>query len=220
MKKILLLLFATLYFAGLFAQNNNAEFKKQVKALNKVVQGLYEVRQTGDDVPEAQRQQDLLLFPLTHWTTEEEAWLCFIWLSPKFKDRPLEQVFIKLTYKDAQTMNALYYSFPENAPEGLSQEWKKPKPFAPMTADFVVSESPACDGFISWDADGVYKMESYEPCPRNTKGAAYTSVQIDSRFYGKTYSSGIKFYASDAKIIMQHTHDFKSKKASANVKKY
>ncbi len=222
MKLCYSLFLLTCFFCApqLIAQNTSNEFKKQVKNFNKAAFGLYEVRQTGADVPEGQKQQDLLIFPIDHWATATEAWFCFTWLSPKFKDKPLEQLLIRLTYKDAQTMNAEYYPLPENAPEGLSQEWKKAKPFAPMTADFVMTESQACNGFIAWAADGVYKMESHQPCPRDTKGAPYTSIQVDTRFYGKAQSSGVKFYAPDGSLVMGLNHEVQNKKVNINFKKY
>ena len=109
---------------------------------------------------------------------------------------------------------------PATAPEGFLLEWRKAKPFAPMTADFLMTEAQPCKGFISIGEDGVYKMQSFEPCPRNTKGAGYVAISVDSRFYGKTYSSGVKFHTHEGKILLEHSHEFKSKKTSSSLKKY
>ena len=202
-------------------EDHSAEFKKQVKSFTKSAQGLYEVRNTDERIPESQRQpQDLLMFPITHWNTEKDAWFCFVWLSPKFKEKPLELVLIHTSYNDAQMMRADFYSMPATAPEGFLLEWRKAKPFAPMTADFLMTEAQPCKGFISIGEDGVYKMQSFEPCPRNTKGAGYVAISVDSRFYGKTYSSGVKFHTPDGKILLEHSHEFKSKKTSSSLKKY
>lgn len=210
------------FLSNLSAQANpQAIFKKQIKAFTKSAQGLYEVRPEGEDIPEAQRQQqDLLMFPVDYWNTENDAWFCFIWLSPKFKEKPLEQVFIRLRYKSEQEMNATFYTLPNNANEGLSQEWKKNRPFEKITTDFLTTESLACEGFIAIDANGTYRMESYQPCPRDTKGAGYTAIQVDTRFYGKATSSGVKFIAPDGKVIIEHLHDIRAKKITSSLKKY
>jgi len=226
MKFFYLLLALGSFCYNLSAQTNpQAVFKKQLKAFTKAAQGLYEVRPEGENIPEAQRQQqDLLMFPVSHWDTNTEAWFCFIWLSPKFKDKPLEQVFIRLKYKSEQEMNANFYTLPKNAEitEGLSQEWKKNRPFEKITTEFLTTESLACEGFIGIDADGTYRMESYEPCPRDTKGAGYTAIQVDTRFYAKSKStsSGVKFITAEGKVLMEHYHDIKTPKTTNSLKKY
>ena len=217
MKIILFILFSIYCFTQTNSQDKTAEFKKQIKNFTKIAQGLYIVLPT-----ETQKQeQALLFFPINDWNTNEEAWFVFIWLSPKYKDKPLEVVFNQVTYKNADTMAANYYKLPENAPNGLLLEWRKAKPYSPMTADFVKTESLPCEGYISIEKDGVYNMNSYAPCPSDTKGAGYTSISVASRFIsGQSYASGVKFYAPDGKIIIEQNYSVKSKKTKSNLKQY
>jgi len=219
--KTVFLFLSVFCFANLYAQNNSAEFKKLFKAFTKSAQGQYEISPGGDDLPEGQRQpQDLLMFPISHWATDTDAWFCLVWLSPKFKEKPLEQVFIRFAYKDAKTMTSDFYATPANAPEGISLEWRKPKPFASLTPDFIMTESLPCKGFATAGENGLFSIESGSPCPSATKAAAYSSIQLDMRFYGKAYSSATKFYAPDGKIVIQYPHELQFKKKASNLKKY
>jgi hypothetical protein len=221
MQVLLFIFFSVLCIQPSQSQDNVAAFKKQIKTFTKAAQGLYEVRNTDERLSESQKQpQDLLFFPITHWNTDQEAWFCFVWLIPKFKNKPLELVLCQVTYKNADTLSTNFYAMPKNAPENLTFEWKKTNPFSPMTADFIKTEELPCAGYISIEKNSVYNMLSYSPCPRETKTAGYTAILVNSRFKGKSYSSGVKFYAPDGRVIIEHSHEFESKKTSSSLKKY